>query len=425
MKENNFVWKILGAAGVAAVLVYFGTVLAGYLLNPLTTAVAYPYQSDEAITVSGYLVRREEVLPSYDGLLFISREEGERVSAGGSVGVVYHSQEALEQARQLQQLRLQLEQLEYAQSVASGSQEALQLDSSIAQELVALKSAMASERYSAAEDAAAALETYVLKREYTYSGEGDVEEQLAGLADQIRALSASTRQSSTAVTVQEGGYYSALVDGYESVLTPDMLEELTPGQLRSVSPDASRTSNAGKIIYGNQWHYVALLSEADAGRLWEGAEVSLRFVSGLEKDVPMTVERISTAENGQQLVVLSADRYLSVTTLLRDQSAQIILQSYSGIRVPKTAVRVLDVTRENEAGEEEAVSLTGVYCRVGAAARFKPVDILYQGEDYYLVSPAPDRMGSLSETGRELRTLRNGDEVVVTAKDLYDGKVIG
>lgn len=425
MKENNFVWKILGAAGVAAVLVYFGTVLAGYLLNPLTTAVAYPYQSDEAITVSGYLVRREEVLPSYDGLLFISREEGERVSAGGSVGVVYHSQEALEQARQLQQLRLQLEQLEYAQSVASGSQEALQLDSSIAQELVALKSAMASERYSAAEDAAAALETYVLKREYTYSGEGDVEEQLAGLADQIRALSASTRQSSTAVTVQEGGYYSALVDGYESVLTPDMLEELTPGQLRSVSPDASRTSNAGKIIYGNQWHYVALLSEADAGQLWEGAEVSLRFVSGLEKDVPMTVERISTAENGQRLVVLSADRYLSVTTLLRDQSAQIILQSYSGIRVPKTAVRVLDVTRENEAGEEEAVSLTGVYCRVGAAARFKPVDILYQGEDYYLVSPAPDRMGSLSETGRELRTLRNGDEVVVTAKDLYDGKVIG
>ncbi len=425
MKENNFVWKILGAAGVAAVLVYFGTVLAGYLLNPLTTAVAYPYQSDETITVSGYLVRREEVLPSYDGLLFISREEGERVSAGGSVGVVYHSQEALEQARQLQQLRLQLEQLEYAQSVASGSQEALQLDSSIAQELVALKSAMASERYSAAEDAAAALETYVLKREYTYSGEGDVEEQLAGLADQIRALSASTRQSSTAVTVQEGGYYSALVDGYESVLTPDMLEELTPGQLRSVSPDASRTSNAGKIIYGNQWHYVALLSEADAGQLWEGAEVSLRFVSGLEKDVPMTVERISTAENGQQLVVLSADRYLSVTTLLRDQSAQIILQSYSGIRVPKTAVRVLDVTRENEAGEEEAVSLTGVYCRVGAAARFKPVDILYQGEDYYLVSPAPDRMGSLSETGRELRTLRNGDEVVVTAKDLYDGKVIG
>ena len=425
MKENNFVWKILGAAGVAAVLVYFGTVLAGYLLNPLTTAVAYPYQSDEAITVSGYLVRREEVLPSYDGLLFISREEGERVSAGGSVGVVYHSQEALEQARQLQQLRLQLEQLEYAQSVASGSQEALQLDSSIAQELVALKSAMASERYSAAEDAAAALETYVLKREYTYSGEGDVEEQLAGLADQIRALSASTRQSSTAVTVQEGGYYSALVDGYESVLTPDLLEELTPGQLRSVSPDASRTSNAGKIIYGNQWHYVALLSEADAGQLWEGAEVSLRFVSGLEKDVPMTVERISTAENGQRLVVLSADRYLSVTTLLRDQSAQIILQSYSGIRVPKTAVRVLDVTRENEAGEEEAVSLTGVYCRVGAAARFKPVDILYQGEDYYLVSPAPDRMGSLSETGRELRTLRNGDEVVVTAKDLYDGKVIG
>ena len=64
MKESNFVWKILGVAGVAAVLVYFGAVLSGYLLDPLTTTVAYPYQSDETITVSGYLVREEEDLPS-------------------------------------------------------------------------------------------------------------------------------------------------------------------------------------------------------------------------------------------------------------------------------------------------------------------------------------------------------------------------
>ncbi len=425
MKESNFVWKILGVAGVAAVLVYFGAVLSGYLLDPLTTTVAYPYQSDETITVSGYLVREEEVLPSYDGLLYISRDEGERVSAGGSVAVVYHSEEALADAQELKQLRQQLEQLEYAQSVASGSQEVLQLDSSISEEIFALKSAMETGRYTAAEDAAETLETYILKREYTYSGESDVESQLESLSSQIRTLSATARQGSTSVTVSQGGYYSSLVDGYEAVLTPDMLEELTPSQLKAIAPDASLTSNVGKIIYGSRWYYVAVLSEQDAAQLWEGEEVSLRFVSGLEQDVPMTVDRISTAENGQQLVVLSADRYISVTTLLRDQSAQIILSSYSGIRVPKTAVRVWDTTMENEEGEEESVSLTGVYCRVGTMARFKPVEILYQGEDYYLVQAAPDQMGSLSETGRELRTLRSGDEIIVTAKELYDGKVIG
>ena len=80
---------------------------------------------------------------------------------------------------------------------------------------------------------------------------------------------------------------------------------------------------------------------------------------------------------------------------------------------------------ENQEGEEVTLSLTGVYCRVGISARFKPVEAIYAGEDYYLVTPTPNAMGSLSETWQEIRTLRMGDEVIVTAKDLYDGKVLG
>ena len=49
-----------------------------------------------------------------------------------------------------------------------------------------------------------------------------------------------------------------------------------------------------------------------------------------------------------------------------------------------------------------------------------------KGEDYYLVEADPTAMGEgMSEKQTELYTLRAGDEVVVTAKDLYNGKVIG
>ena len=425
MKENNFVWKILGIAGVAAVLVYFVANLAGYFLNPLTTTRAYTYRSDEAITVSGYLVREEEVLPSNSGMLFITREEGERVSDGGSVGVVYHSEEALQQAQELQQLRLQLEQLEYAQNLATGSQEVLKLDTSIADGIFALKNDMVLNNYSAAGDEAAALETLVLKRDYTYSGTQDeISGQMETLTDAIRSLAASTRQGSTSITVDRSGYYSTLVDGYETVLTPDMLEEMMPSDFKKIQPDSTVSSNVGKMIYGNTWYYVTLMDEEDLEGFQAGQQVQLRFVSGLEKDVPMTVERISQAENGQRLMILSADQYLSVTTLLRDQNAQLILSTYTGIRVPKTALRVMEYETENEEGEAVTLSLTGVYCRVGISARFKPVTVLYSGEDYYLVDANPDAMGSLSETWQEIRTLRMGDEVIVTAKDLYDGKVL-
>ena len=426
MNKTNFVWRTLGIAGMAAVLLYFIGSIAGYLLDPLTTAVAYTYRSEDSITVSGYLVRDEGVLADNDGLVYITREEGERVSKGRSVAVVYHSQEALQQAEELEDLRIQLEQLEYAQSVASGSQEALKLDSSIMDSIYAIRQSMTDERYTDAEKEAASLRTLILKRDYTYSGEGDIEGQIEALTSQIRSLSSAAQSGSSAITVSRGGYYSSLVDGYETVLTPQSLESMTPSLLRSIQPDATLTSSVGKMIYGNIWYYVTAIPTNTAALLSQGDSVSLRFVSGLEQDVPMTVDRIGKDEYGQTIVVLQADQYISITTLLRDQNAQIILKSYDGIRVPQESLRVWKRTVEQEDGTETTESLVGVYCRIGVEAWFKPVNVIYQGEDYYLVEADPTAMGEgMSEKQTELYTLRAGDEVVVTAKDLYNGKVIG
>ena len=426
MNKTNFVWRTLGLAGIAAVFLYFIGSIAGYLLDPLTTAVAYSYRSEDSVTVAGYLVREEGVLADNPGLVYITREEGERVSKGRSVAVVYHSQEALDQAEELEDLRIQLEQLEYAQSVASGSQEVLKLDSSIMDSIYAIRQCMTDEQYTDAEKEASSLRTLILKRDYTYSGEGDIEGQIESLTAQIRSLSSAAQSDSSAVTVSRGGYYSSLVDGYETVLTPASLEDLTPSLLRSIQPDPTLTSSVGKMIYGNTWYYVTAMATDEAALLEEGDSVSLRFVSGLQQDVPMTVDRIGADEHGQTIVVLSADQYISITALLRDQNAQIILKSYDGIRIPQESLRVWKRTVENEDGTETTESLVGVYCRIGVEAWFKPVTVVYQGEDYYLVTANPTAMGSgMSEKQTELYTLRAGDEVVVTAKDLYNGKVIG
>ena len=114
-----------------------------------------------------------------------------------------------------------------------------------------------------------------------------------------------------------------------------------------------------------------------------------------------------------------------MTTLLRHQNAQIIFDSYAGIRVPKDALRVVTETIEDGSGGEITQRMTGVYCRIGLAAQFKPVSVVYQGEDYYLVEADPTILGQMTEKQLQIRTLRSGDDVIVTAHDLYDGKVIG
>ena len=103
-------------------------------------------------------------------------------------------------------------------------------------------------------------------------------------------------------------------------------------------------------------------------------------------------------------MVLRSDKYLSQVTQLRHLTAELLLDSYSGLRIPANALRL------NDEGQ------SGVYCVVGFTAAFKPVDVVYRGDGYTLVRAADGATGS--------DILRAGDEVIVTAGELYDGKVV-
>jgi len=431
MKSGNLATKLMMAAILLTVLVYFGINLAAYFTDPFTTTVAYGYTSENAVTVSGYVVREEEPLSGGGELVYFSRGEGEKVSAGGTVALVYQTAQALSDANTIRSLTEQLEQLTYARSLAASTQTTVRLDEEIAESLISFRSALASDSLTAAADAAGSLRASVLKRSYAYTGTEELDAAASALQSQIAALTASADPNTTRVTAPKGGLFSSLVDGYESVLTPDRLQDMTPAEYRALSPEAA--SGVGKIVYGSHWSFVTLMREGDIGRVQVGDTVVLRFQTGLDRDLTMTVERISDEDGGQRLVVLSSKQYLNLTTLLRHQNAQVIFNSYTGIRVPRSAVRILWETVTDEDGEpvlksdgtEQTRQITGVYCVWGTTARLKPVDVVWQEDEYLLVVPSEEALaGYTSASAREGRRLRAGDEVITAAADLYDGKVI-
>ena len=150
----------------------------------------------------------------------------------------------------------------------------------------------------------------------------------------------------------------------------------------------------------------------------EGRSASVRFSRDWSGEVDITVERVGEPEeNGQCVVVLSTDRYLSDTTLLRRQTVELVFDSQEGIRVPSEAVRVVEQTvTDEETGEERRELITCVFVLVGQQAERKPVTILEQLEDFALVVPAGDA------SARE--ALRAGDEIILSAVELADGDVI-
>ena len=84
--------------------------------------------------------------------------------------------------------------------------------------------------------------------------------------------------------------------------------------------------------------------------------------------------------------------------------------------MPQDALRVVTKeVKDEETGETTQTQVTGVYCLVGVNALFKPVDVLYNGDGFCLVKGTSDKEKTL---------LRAGDQVIVTAEELYDGKVV-
>ena len=426
MKNNSLGMKILMAAVTLGLLAYFG--LQGYLYfsDPLTTTLAYTYQVEESVSLSGYVVRQEQVLEDDGGgLLRLRREEGERVSRGGAVASVYADQSSLDRQAEISTLESRVEQLQYAQDAAGSSEVSMKLDAQILQNILEYRQCLTADRMAKAETYGSQLRALVLKRDYTYSENEDLSGQIEALQAQIKELKTQAAGSVRTVTAPVSGLYSAVVDGYETVLTPESLSDMTPSQLSAVRADSTVSSGVGKLILGDSWYYAASMSAADAEELQEasdalkkaGKSLTLRFAKSVERDLSVTVSRIGPEENGRCVVVFEGKTYLSRLTLLRQQSAQVVWDSTEGIRVPKEALRMEKVTVNSE-GQRVTEEATGVYCVVGMEARFKPVEVVYNGSSFLLVrSAAPE--------DRENLRLRPGDEVIITANGLYDGKVVG
>ena len=65
----------------------------------------------------------------------------------------------------------------------------------------------------------------------------------------------------------------------------------------------------------------------------------------------MTVLSVGWEENGRSVVVFQGKYDLAQLTLLRQQSAEVILNTMSGIRVPQESLRVVPQSVAGEDGD--------------------------------------------------------------------------
>lgn len=403
MKQGKHYTTVILWIFLAAIAAYIAYSVVSSLTEPLTTATVIAYEAGAGCYTTGFVVRDEDVLTSDYDITVITCAEGAHVGANDAVATGYLSDGAQQRQSRIQSLQEQLTQLQYAYSAQSSLADQAALDEQIAGNLLSLAKFTARRDMNSAQDLSPELKGLVLRR---LAGAGDsqtIRTQLETVQDELSRLQSQAASDTRAITAGFAGTYSGVADGYETVLTPDILPTLTVQDYNAVEPQSVPENAIGKIIRGSTWYYVTALPASELKDVKEGSYVQLLFARDVYDQIEMRVERVGQNEAGYRLLVLSCSQYMQNVTLLRQQSADVVFNSYQGLRVPKDAVRV------DEAGK------TGVYTLEGATARWKPISILHDNGESYVVE--------LDKTSTA--NLWPGDEVIIHAKNLYDGKVVG
>lgn len=419
MKQGILITKIVMTLLFLALAAYLGVYAYHSFTDPFTSTLSYLHTVDDAVETTGWVVREEQALPRQTGVVDILPEEGEKVAKGQTVAVVYPDEAAMERKNEIRRLELELEQLEYSRRQDNGGSDAAWLDQEILAAMIELRRSTAAGDYTGLDNDAMDLKNLIFRRSYTYTNNVEnveaIHTMISSVSAQLSELKKQTSRQTTGVTAPVSGTYSGQVDGLEGVLTPEAVFQLTPSGLDGLRlPEAAQDAGqTGKLITASQWYFVTGLPLEEAERLTRGQKVTLRFSRDFSGEVEMKVAQVGQAENGRAAVVLSSTKSLSQITLLRRQTVELIYESTTGIRVPKAALRLM---------EEDGVQTTGVYAVVGVQAEWKPVSIVAEEEEFFLVTPAPfENEENLTEVKKALRA---GDEIIVTAKNLYDGKVV-
>ena len=394
VKNASLPIKVAGFLIFAAALVYLAVYGLRLLENPYRTVQALNTTLRDSAHIRGMVVRQEEVITSVYNTVYITAEEGRRVSGGDALAEAFDTEEGLQRAVRIGELSQWISSLETQQN-RFASENLQQMEQEIEDACALLRSSAIRRSVDTLEEASLSLQSL------TFTAFGDTVEVAARLQSYQRELTELQRRGSdrsAVITSPRSGLFSSVVDGWED-LTEEDLKSIEAGELAALLKEEREPRDTAlcKLVYGNHWYYAALVEDKEAQRLRRGGKATVRFGRYYGEELTMTAEWISPEEDGYRAVLFACSTNMADILSMRQQEAELIFSQETGLRIPRQALRV--------AVDGSAF----VYVQTGLRAEAKTVELIRDFGDYYVVRG---------------ENLHAGDEVIVGGKGLYDGKVV-
>ena len=371
--------------------------------NPVKTIPAQQVSLDDSFSADGYFIREEQTVDIAEGnTVEYNYSDGDKVSKGAALVTEYSNQDALTVSRELKSINDNIKQLETFNSTSSATTNSSRLNQKIIDQMNALCEQVENGSLGQITSITSELRQLVLKSSSISDNSKDIKKELASLKKQAASLESRLDGKTTSIYSPCAGYFCESSDGYETIFTPDVVDNLTLSSLKKLAEKSPlSTSGKGKVVSGYAWYYAAKVADADAKNIKQGDTVSLRF-SQVNRDVSATVQAVRDDEsNDNTLVIFQSEDMNAELVSMREQVATVVIDSYAGLKVPKSAVRM-----ENDE--------MGVYVLSNSVASYKKIEPLYEGSDFYIVK----------QNVTDNDSLVVNDDIIVKAKDVNDKKVM-
>ena len=390
-------------------VVYLGAQIYSAFSGSIETVSAVHITANDSFAANGWFFRSETTVSgSESSTVKHIVYSGERVQQDAALATVYADEQTLALSRELEAVDDQIATLDAALQTAGDGSDAAKLDQLITLNLQQMTALLKSGSGTTLAPAIESLRSLSLKRDAGNLDAATVSAEREALMGEQQSLSRQVTGRTNQITSPASGYFSEIVDGYEDILKPDQLDGMTVKDFRDLTKiEPVRAGDTlGKIVQGFSWYLAAEVPVAEAERLQRAGSVRVNFTrASMETAVKVyAVNKERDAETA--LIVLEGNEFNSEMVSMRDQPVDIILGTYTGLKVPKEAARMMT--------DSDGNSRLGVFILSGSVTKFKNITPVFETDSYYVVEQsATDASGLVAQ-----------DKIIVRGKGLQNNMVV-
>ncbi len=389
--ENNFVSKLLRNIVLVLFLVIFISVIYNFRNRESDTVSAIMASATSSAEFKGVFIRDEQVITySGNGVLSYNVPDGGKVGNGSVIANVYPNDEQISINREIEQLSSELAILNKIQN--PGTVESAQ-PASLSESIEETYRTLIYSRDTGDYKTIAAKKDDLLVQLSTYQivtdEDVDFNQKINDINSRLTQLRLSTVSPVEVISSDRSAYFVSYSDGYENLLTKENIGSITAETIKSIQDSKSDDPyTVGKLIDSYGWSLAGIIDNSHK-EYAIGDSVMLRFETAADTFDATIIDLRSEGNPAETVIVVSCDKFNYELVQHRCENVELIKGEYSGLKVPREAVRFKSIEEEivdEETGISSVVTTNykGVYIQEGEQIEFRKIDVIYEGSDYVL-----------------------------------------